>query len=241
MNLLFEDISDAFIKGKLHLGDIPAGGAAAPAATPWLFTLMTAVFVVLALAFLRSFINILPYMVDNFTRARGSAALESSVRVSRDRNIIALIFILPFCLVLYRFVIYNPAYFILLPNGNLRLLIVSGAFVVYLLLRALLSAALRPRRMRGDDYTLSRRVAYTFFILLCIVMGITIAVMLVFSVNPRITRTFLIVEMSFFYLVMVLRRTQILSGSCSPFKVFLYLCGLEFLPTVLWILSATII
>ena len=96
-------LEEAFKTGRLLLPTEPSAPLeAADAAFPWLGVGMAILFVLLLLLLLRNFLHILPYLSDSVFRARGSTALDSSVRVSRDRNIIALIQILPLLLVVYR-------------------------------------------------------------------------------------------------------------------------------------------
>ena len=88
----------AFRAGKLLLPTEPSAAVAGAGPTPVVATVLIILSVLLGLLFLRNVLNVSPYLLDNFTRARGSAALEGSVRVSRDRNIVALILIIPFIL-----------------------------------------------------------------------------------------------------------------------------------------------
>jgi len=53
-------------------------------------------------------------------------------------------------------------------------------------------------------------------------------------------KTFLLIETGVTYLLYLLRRGQILSGSCNPLTTFLYLCGLELLPAALLVVPAVI-
>ena len=211
--------------------EIPPVGVMSPFTTALII-----LFVMLALLFLRNFLNVLPYLLDNFLRARGSAALEESVRVSRDRNIVALLLIIPFCLLLNRYRIYRPD-FAGVFGENYRMLLVFGVFLVYLMLRLMMYFLLMPRRTRTDNYELSRKCCFTFFITMNLVMLPTTALMLLFGASDRALGVVLTVELAVIYAVMLWRRTQILGGSFSPLTVFLYLCGLELLPTGLLIAS----
>ena len=85
-------LDSLFKSGKLLL-ETTAPEAVAPEVqpSPWLLNLMLVVFVVLAIATLKRFLQVLPYMADSYLRVRGSAALEGSVRVSQDRNLVALV------------------------------------------------------------------------------------------------------------------------------------------------------
>ena len=62
----------------------------------WLIVLST----FLVLLFLRNFLNVLPHVFDSFSRERGNSDIEGNVRKSRDRNICALILLIPAVLVM---------------------------------------------------------------------------------------------------------------------------------------------
>ena len=227
---------DLFQSGRLLLPQTPPEPAAVAEGVPFVGTLLVVVSILLFLLSLRSFLNVLPYLSDNVLRARGSAALENSVKVSRDRNLVAAVFLIPAILLIYRYRLYDPAF--LQDRGpDERLLLVAGVFMGFLLLRFLLSRWLRPRR-RYDDFQTAYRAGYTFFILLMLLALLTVGVLYLVGAEDLTIKTFLLVETAVVYLLYLVRRGQILSLSCNPLTTFLYLCGLELLPTGLLVLSA---
>ena len=230
---------DIFDSGRLLLPDEPVQPVVAEPVEALVGTILVVVSVLFFLLSLRSFLNVLPYLADSVLRARGSAALENSVRVSRDRNLVALVFLVPAILLAFRYRLYDPA-FVRDLEPDLRLGVIGAVFAGYLLLRFLLYRWARPRR-RYDNYQLSYRAGYTFFILLMLLALATVGVLYVLKSPDRIVRIFLLAETAFVYLVYLLRRGQILSLSCNPLTTFLYLCGLELLPTAALMLSAVIL
>ena len=202
-------------------------------------SLLVAVSVLLFLLALRSFLNVLPYLSDNILRARGSAALENSVRVSRDRNLVAAVFILPAILLIYRYRLFDIAWLDTL-TPDLRLAAIAAVFVLYLIVRFLLYRWLRPRR-RYDDYQMAYRAGFTFFILLMILALLTVGVCYVLHLSDLTVKTILLVETGVMYLLYLFRRGQILSMSCNSLTTFSYLCGLELLPTALLVVPAVIL
>lgn len=233
-------LDDPFKSGQLLLPDTPpevvetAGEGLSLAAS-----LLVAVSVLLFLLALRSFLSILPYLADNIFRARGSAALENSVRVSRDRNLVAAVFLIPAILLIFRYRLIDIDFFNTL-GPDMRLLAVAGVFLGFLLLRFLLYLWLKPRR-RYDDYQMSYRAGYTFFILLMMLALMTVGVCYVLGLPDLTIKTLLLVETGVVYLVYLLRRAQILSMSCNSLTTFLYLCGLELLPAALLVIPAVIL
>ena len=233
-------LDDPFNAGQLLLPDTPPEAVtAAGEGLSLAASLLVAVSVLLFLVALRSFLNVLPYLADNILRARGSAALENSVRVSRDRNLVAAVFLIPAILLIYRYRLFDIAYFETL-SPDMRLLAVAGVFIGYLLLRYLLYRWLRPRR-RYDDYQMAYRAGFTFFILLMMLALATVGICYVLRLSDLTVKTFLLVEAGVTYLIYLFRRGQILSISCNSLTTFSYLCGLELLPTALLVVPAVIL
>lgn len=228
-----------FKTGELLLEQSPSGAVPASAGMPVLLGILMTVFVVLALLELKSFLHVAPFLWDAVFRARGSVALENNVRVARERNSLALVLLIPAILFIYRYRLYNPDF--LQPfSDNIRLAIVAGVVLAYLLLRFLLYFWLRPKK-RADHYRLAHRADFTFFILLMIPAIVTVLVLYILQVNDFIVRWFLYAEGGLVYLVFLLRKAQILSLSCNPLLTFLYLCGLEILPTGALIATAVLL
>ena len=231
---------EPFQTGRLLLPDTPPDAVeAAGDGLSMAASLLVAVSVLLFLLALRSFLNVLPYLADNIFRARGSAALENSVRVSRDRNLVAAVFVIPAILLIYRYRLFDIAWFDTL-SPDMRLAAVAGVFVVYLFIRFLLYRWFRPRR-RYDDYQMAYRAGYTFFILLMMLALLTVGICYVLHLSDLTIKTLLLAEAGVMYLLYLFRRGQILSMSCNSLTTFLYLCGLELLPTALLVVPAVIL
>ena len=232
-------VEEALRSGELLLNTKPALVEETVRSVSIVEPALVSLFTLLLIIFMRNFINILPYIIDSFTRARGSSDLEGSVRVSRDRNLIAMIFIIPFILLLYFYRIYDPS-FLSGMGDNMRLLLIGAIFIAYLLLRRLLVVIFAPRRV-NDNYAMAEKAAYTFFILAGMLVLPTFGILYLLGVNDLTIKTVALAEISFVYLVFLLRKSQILSTFCSPLTVFLYLCALEFLPTGLYVASALLL
>ena len=236
---------DPFQTGQLLLPDAPpAALTGAGEGLSMIASLLVAVSVLLFLLALRSFLNVLPYLSDNILRARGSAALENSVRVSRDRNLVAAVFLIPAILLIYRYKLIDAAILDTL-SPDYRLLAIAGLFIGYLIIRFLLYRWLRPRR-RYDDYQMAYRAGHTYFILLMLLVLVTVGILYVAGVDDLLVKRstvkmVLFVETGALFLLYLLRRGQILSLSCKPLTTFLYLCALELLPAALLVVPAMIL
>ena len=231
---------DPFQTGQLLLPDAPpAALTEAGEGLSLVASILVAVSVLLFLLALRSFLNVLPYLSDNILRARGSAALEGSVRVSRDRNLVAAVFLIPAILLIYRYRLVDADILDTL-TPDFRLLAVAGLFLVYVIVRYLLYRWFKPRR-RYDEYQKAYRTGYTFFILTMMLALVSVAVCYILRLPDSTVKTVLLVESGALFLLYLLRKGQILSLSCKPLTTFLYLCALELLPAAILVIPAAVL
>ena len=231
---------DPFQTGQLLLPDAPpAALTEAGEGLSLVASILVAVSVLLFLLALRSFLNVLPYLSDNILRARGSAALEGSVRVSRDRNLVAAVFLIPAILLIYRYRLVDADILDTL-TPDFRLLAVAGLFLVYVIVRYLLYRWFKPRR-RYDEYQKAYRTGYTFFILTMMLALVSVAVCYILRLPDSTVKTVLLVESGALFLLYLLRKGQILSLSCKPLTTFLYLCALELLPAAILVIPAVVL
>ncbi|MBQ9410756.1 MAG: DUF4271 domain-containing protein [Bacteroidales bacterium] len=197
------------------------------------------VFVAVALALLPTFFHLAPYLADAVFRARGSEALEFSVRVTRERNIFAYLLLVPAVLIMSRYRLYDPS-FMQQFEGAWHLLACLAVLAAYILLRLIIYLILKPRR-RFEYFRLAHRAIFTFFILFMLIALPVLGVLTVIDANDLIIRSVLYVLLAVVYLVFLVRKAQILSLSCGGFAVFLYLCALEIIPTAALVVSAAVL
>lgn len=192
-----------------------------------------------ALFFFRNIFNALPPVFRCLFLQRGTVKLESSVRTSLDRNITALLLIVPFCMLLDLTGIYAPR-FLDGADGGVHLAMTAGMFLIYLLFRLTIYIELRPRSA-PDSYILARKSAWNFFIIIAVVTVVTGGTLGLLHADPNGIRKAILTEISLLYALLLIRRGRILSLSCNPFIVFLYLCALEIVPTGLFVASAVVL
>lgn len=238
--LLALPIGDAFRQGVLHLATEAAPAVEAGGRIPFLSTTMVIVFTLLSILLFDNILNVLPYLLDNLMRSRAAADLEGNVRRSRDRNIIAMLLIIPFTYVLDHFGIFNPP-FLRDISGDIHFLLVFGVFLAYLFLRLVFYFLFFPRRRRPDNYQMAAKASYTFFILMNLLVLPTAWILSLAKAPQAVGMWILTSEMAVLYLFHLIRKFQILGQTFSPLSVFLYLCGLEILPTGLYVASALLI
>ena len=188
------------------------------------------VFVALALALLPTFFHFAPYLADAVFRARGSEALEFSVRITRDRNMFAYVLLIPAVLIMYRYKLYDPSFMqqISAMGEGWYLLVCFGILAAYLLVRLIIYLILKPRRH------------YEYILLMLIALP-ALGLLTVVDANDVIIRSVMYILLVVVYFVFIIRKAQILSLTCGGFALFLYLCALEFIPTAALIVSAVIL
>ena len=204
-----------------------------------LFNLLVLFSFLVVLLQLRRLVNILPSLLACIIRGKENLNLEASVKLSRDRDLLALAMIVPFCLVSVRYKLYYPGFLHGMSPESL-LGIYFGIFFAYTFLRVALMWLFRPKRMSKKTYSASHKASYSFFIIYTLVLLAIGAVMGVLdSSDAEIKNAMLWVSVSI-YALFLIRKTQIFSTSCSIFMAFLYLCALEILPTGILVVSAMI-
>ncbi len=200
-------------------------------------SILTIVFILVFLLNLRNFLDILPSIARCFTRWKENLNIDGSVQLARDRNIVAAILVVPFCLIVDRFGIWSPSLLEDMPHwaGSLP---VIGAALAYILIRHILVLALRPKRSHEDSYLSMHRSSFTWFIILCIITFLSVAALSLSGSAPETIRRVFLIETAVIYLLFIFSKLQISLSFCNPLSTFLYLCTLEILPTGLLIASA---
>ena len=201
--------------------------------------ILVVVSVLLCILVLGRFLGLFPYLADSLSRLRGCFALEGSIRVRQDRNLVALALVIPAILLVWRYRLYNPDIISGL-EPDIRLCAVAFALVAFFLFRHLMYLVLRPRQ-GTENFRDAHRVAYTYFIILMILLLAIVGILALTHLDEGIVRWVLYGVSAFIYLLFLRRAQQILSLSCNPFRTFLYLCGLEILPLSLLIVSGIVL
>ena len=206
--------------------------------SPFLSTLIVAL-TIATILLLRNILHALPPTFQSFVRIRGSADIEASVRLSRDRNLTAVLCLLPMVMLLSRLRIYNPDWMEGFGEEG-RFAATAACFAGYMLLRLLLKLWLRPRRGWRDVFTMAARFSYSAFIILVLLLLPVAGILLAAGVND-LTVKWIVSDIIFVYFfIYCIRKAQIFGLACNPFTTFLYLCALEFLPTALFVASAIV-
>ena len=134
-----------------------------------LFDILALISALTAILLLGRLVNIFPSLMACTIRWKESVNLESSVKHSLDRDMLAIAMVLPFCLVADRFGLYAPDSMSGL-DPSIRLALTIGIFIGYILIRTLISKMIRPRKMQPKTYRTAERASFTFFIVLTIIL-----------------------------------------------------------------------
>ena len=204
-----------------------------------LFKTLALISLLIALLLLKTMVGVFPSLIACLTRWKESVNLDASVQLSRNRDITALALVIPFCLTITRFRLYDPHFMVGL-NDNGRLAVTIGILIGWMLLRTFLEHLLRPRKGNPKAYGTARKAAYTYLCILTLLLMLTGGIMAFVDAAPETIKTAMLWISATIYAVLLLRKTQILISSYSFFASFLYLCALEIIPTGALVASAII-
>lgn len=199
----------------------------------------TSLAAILFIFYLNQFLGLLPSLAGGITRWHPLASLEDSVRLTRDRNAVAVVAFLALSLVVSRYKVYDAGFLEDFSPGVRTLLtmaVMLGAFLV----REVLVRVLAPRRSNRENYMLSSRVIYDFVIITAAILCASAGICSIFKANDLAVRTVLLWETGVLFALFSLRRSQILRNSCQELTTFLYLCTLELIPAGLLVASALV-
>ncbi|MBR2063982.1 MAG: DUF4271 domain-containing protein [Bacteroidales bacterium] len=189
---------------------------------------------------LKRLVNIFPSLIACMVRWKESVNLEASVKNSLDRDMLAAACIIPFCIVVEKFRLYDPS-FVDGMSENIRLLIIIGVFLAYCSIRIMMSAIVKTHKATGKSAKTAERSSFTFFIILSLILILTGWGLSFLKVDTTVIRSAMLWISGIIYALSLLRKTQIFVSGCSFFTAFLYLCALEIFPTGALVASALIL
>ena len=205
-----------------------------------LFNTLALISLLIIITLLRRLVSIFPSLLACLIRWKESVNLEMSVKLSRDRNILAIALIIPFCLTAFHWGLYRPSFIESLSPAS-GLAITIGVFIAYILLRWALTSICRSKKSRKSAYSTSIAAGRTFFIILTLLLMAIGGIMSFIGASTQTIKDAMIWVSGAIYLLFILRRTQIFASSYNFFIVFLYLCALEIIPTGVLVTSAMIL
>ncbi|MGN1210306.1 MAG: DUF4271 domain-containing protein [Candidatus Cryptobacteroides sp.] len=184
--------------------------------------------------------NILPSLIGCILRWKESVNLEFSMKLKRDRNILATVAVIPFCLICSQYRIYNPDFMSDMGDA-IRLAVTIGAFILMLTVRHLAEWCFKGWKCDKETYNIGICSSRTFFIITTSAALIAAGITAASGMDKSLAAIVISITILCFYLISLLRKIQIFANSCNLFQAILYLCGLEILPTSLVIASALVL
>ena len=204
-----------------------------------LFDILALISLLFIILIIRRIADFIPTVIKCMLWWKENINIDVSLKVRRDRNLVAASLVLPFCLLTVKFGLYSPEFM----SGMLetaRVGVVIGVFSCYMLIRECIASGMRPRRIGANLWHAATTTEYTFFIPLVLLLLIVGSAMTIAHVSPSSIKVAMFCISGALYLLLLLRKLQIFSANCNLFSAFLYLCALEILPTGVLITSAVI-
>lgn len=184
------------------------------------------------------FLRMIPSLMDCLGRYRANITLEHSVSKARSRNYIAMVVLVPFCLIVDKTEMFRPSFWERIPEFW-SIFVTIGFISAYFILRTVLYLLVRPKGFNSEELVAVRHSLYNYFILASVLLIISLLLMFVFKVGPGAVRNVLSLELLLVCLIAFIRIGQFFGSHCKGFSTFLYLCALEFLPLGILIFVST--
>lgn len=220
--------------GILHLPVTETAAASAPLWSELAFNRWAVVAAtLLAILVLSEFIRVFPRLMDCLVRNRGSLELEHSVSFARSRNHCSLGLLPSLILVIDRYGVLLPSFAPGIERTFLRFAMAAALPLGWILLRLLMQTlffAFASRRFDGESRATIRHIPFNFFCLGMAVLLPLLGVMVLAGASDASVRTMVTIWFVLSWAVSTYRTGLFLSGGCSRFATFLYLCSSEFVP-----------
>ena len=204
-----------------------------------LFDILALISALFILLIIRRIADFLPTTIKCMVWWKENINIDVSLKIRRDRNLVATSLILPFCLLTVKLGLYSPEFMTGMHEAA-RIGTVAGVFLCYMLIREGVAAGIRPRKISANIWHAATTTEYTFFIPLALLLLTVGSIMSIAQVSPDSIKVAMFCISGTIYLVLLLRKLQIFSSNCNLFSAFSYLCALEILPTGVLITSAVI-
>jgi len=234
-SIITHPADSAFVRGSMLLSEGDITNTAAQIPVQWgesvLINVLCLILVLCALACLRRLLNVLPSILACMLRYKEIITLAESAKLVRDRDLVMMVSILPFCLLVARYALWDVAFMSRL-SPVMQFLVVVGVFLCYVIVRFLMQLIAGRGRMSPKIYKAGNQSSRVFLILGTGITMATAGIMELFGQSdPQIVKV-LYWEIALIFTLFALRKSQIFLTGCSFFSTFLYLCALEILPAV---------
>lgn len=201
-------------------------------ADPWNVWLIVAC-TISGMIILPQILHIAPIVWNCLWRTKGSYNIYISVPLWRERNLVALLCVVPFCLMVSRSHIFRLQAMEGMSDGMTTLLTI-GICIGWLLVRLAMARLLAPR-ISSEEWKIAVSNPRNFFVMATMAMLVVTAIEMLAGWGLDVTARLSLLIIGLLYFMLLLRNLEILSRKYHHFKAFLYLCGLEGLTSALLI------
>lgn len=215
-----------YVARTLHWGDVMVNRIA------------VMVTIILLIMTLPDLIRLYPQLLRCLSRWKGNLELEHSISLARTRNNVALVAGVALCLIADRWQLADPSFRQEAPE-SFRLVITAALLIGTALLRRLVYVATKFRSLTNEYAITLRQTIFNYLILLASLMLVTVLLAVALRAPDAVVRNVLYAECAVFYLVHLIRFTEILRSRCGILATFLYLCALEILPIGILVFTCT--
>lgn len=184
-------------------------------------------------------VKLFPQLAGSLFSNSVAVRVEDKCRVSRARNLLFILSILPLCVLFWASGIYAPRWISTL-HAPFDLLSVCGVFLAYCLLRTLMTHALPAPKIRSLVYASFCGLPRTFTVLLLVLLLPVVLVMDIADCPENVTKIVVCGLMTALYIVFLIRRFKIFASEGYFLQAISYLCALEIVPTTLLTVSAVV-
>lgn len=226
-------VSDALRRGVLEMAGSPTG--LPPAIEPlWrsnpLNIAAVLLFTLWMMLNIRAIIHIIPPLADCLLRWKGSVNLDKSIKLSRERNTAARIMFLCGGLLASRYGLLRSGLIDSLP-AIWQTPAIFGVLISYALLRRIIYMIMVQRVRKRELFTAGHTASYNFGIWISITMLLAAGIGSAMKIQDADMRGLMTGICIFFYVFYLMRKMQIFNSGYHKLLSFLYLCGLELIPT----------
>ena len=194
--------------------------------------------IILLILSLPDLIRLYPQLLRCLSRWKGNLELEHSVSLARTRNNVALVGGVALCLIADRWQLVNPSFRLDVPP-SLQLAVTTALLMGTVLIHRMIYLATKFRSLTNEYASTLRHTAFNYLILLTSLMLVTVLIAAALRAPDPVIRNVLYAECAVFYLVHLIRFTEILRFRCGILATFLYLCALEILPIGILVFTCT--
>ena len=199
---------------------------------------ITLISLLVIISLLRRIAGVLPSVFSCAVRWKENVNLDSSVKLSRDRDITALALIIPFCIIVTNSGIHCFRFMGGL-SAEASFGIILGILITYFLFRMFTEKVFLPSRRRRSA-RVSDNSDRTFFIILALTLIFGYMIFGISGMEAETSKRTMLWISAAIYMLYIVRKFQIFQTSHSILTSFLYLCALEIIPTGTLVVSAII-